>query len=79
MQENSVSGFFNVYNCLLGSKQNPEVSVEEYEPNQDKANNVWSVPLLQAVRASEHVISGTKQFRVKKLLRLCGQKDEDIW
>lgn len=78
MEENCVSGFFNVYARILGCKQNPEVSVEEREPHEGETNDVWRVPLLQAVAASEHVISGTEQVRVEEVLRLGGQQDEEI-
>lgn len=79
MEENSVSGFCNVDSRSLGSKHNPEVSVEEREPDQGKTNIVWSISFPQTVSASEHEISGTKQSRVKKLQWLCSQKDEQIW
>lgn len=59
VEENSVSGFFEVHSCSLGGKQNPEVGVKEREPNQDETNDVRCVPLLHAVGASEHFVSGT--------------------
>lgn len=79
MEENSVSGFFKVCSCFLGSKQNPEISVKECEPDQGETNDVRHLPLLLAVVASEHEISGTEHLRVKELQRLCGQEDEEVW
>lgn len=79
MEKNSASGFFGVHGCSLSSGENLGISVDEREPDQDKTYDVWSVPLFETVRASKHIISGTKHFRVEKLQWLGGQDEKKIW
>ena len=78
MEQNSVSGFLKVCSRSLGSEQNPEVRVEEHEPNEDETNDVRGVSLLQAVGAPEHHVPDTERLGVEELQRLSDQEDEEV-
>lgn len=78
VEEDGVPGLFKVHRSSLGSKHDPEVSVVECEPNQDEADDVGRVPLLDAVGTREDEISGAENLRVEEVQRLCGQQDEEV-
>lgn len=78
MKEDSVSGLFSICISSFGYKHNPEVRVEQSEPNHDQKQYVGYSPLLLTVGGPKYSFPVAEHSAIQELQRFSGQKDEDI-